>query len=365
MPQGRLRSLTPSEVIKRSAELYSAKRKGAIMQVAGVGLTRTFARELSRVRPGLVPLMAFTILLGLMNILMVNQKIVLYVFYLPVVTAAWTLRKRHAVGVAALASVLVAAYAFFLPKSLLYAGEMPLLWAELAIWGGILIVTAYMVATLRLWTEEALRSLEHAYSGVLAILSKFIQTIDADTEAHSVRVAAWAVAIGRELGMDRQMIEKIRIAGLLHDAGKVDISVEILRKAAALSKDERENVREHAARGAEMVRSVGGILGDIADAIECHHENYDGTGYKGLRGDAIPVAARVIAVADVFDALLSDRPYRKSMGVFKAIENLVASSGSRFDPRIVAALEKIIDRGGEEVIADVLQGAGKTELVEA
>ncbi len=335
------------------------------MQVVSVNLTRNISRELSRIRPGLIPLMAFTLLLGLMNILIVNQKIVLYVFYLPVVVAAWTLGKRHAVGVAGLAAALVAAYAFFLPESLLYAGELPLLWTELAIWGGILIVTAYLVGTLRLWTEEALRSLERAYSGVLAILSKFIQTIDADTEAHSVRVAAWAVAIGRELGMDRGMIEKIRIAGLLHDVGKVDISAEILRKAAALSKDERQNIREHAARGAEMVRSVGGILADIADAIESHHENYDGTGYQGLEGEAIPVVARVLAVADVFDALLSDRPYRKSMGVFKAMDNLVASSGSRFDPHIVAALERIIDRGGEEVIAEVLQGAAKTELVEA
>jgi putative nucleotidyltransferase with HDIG domain len=309
--------------------------------------------------------MAFTILLGVMNILIVNQKIVLYVFYLPVVVAAWTLRKRHAVGVAALASVLVVAYALFLPQSLLYVADLPLLWAELAIWGGVLIVTAYMVATLRLWTEEAMRSLERAYSGVLAILSKFIQTIDADTEAHSVRVASWAVAIGRELGMERATIEKIRIAGLLHDVGKVDISVEILRKAAALSEEERANIREHAARGAEMVRSVGGILADIADAVESHHENYDGTGYQGLRGEAIPLIARVLAVADVFDALLSDRPYRKSMGVFKALENLVASSGTRFDPHVVAALEKIIDRGGEEVIAEVLQGAGKMAMMEA
>jgi putative nucleotidyltransferase with HDIG domain len=267
--------------------------------------------------------------------------------------------------VAALASVLVVAYALFLPQSLLYVADLPLLWAELAIWGGVLIVTAYMVATLRLWTEEAMRSLERAYSGVLAILSKFIQTIDADTEAHSVRVASWAVAIGRELGMERATIEKIRIAGLLHDVGKVDISVEILRKAAALSEEERANIREHAARGAEMVRSVGGILADIADAVESHHENYDGTGYQGLRGEAIPLIARVLAVADVFDALLSDRPYRKSMGVFKALENLVASSGTRFDPHVVAALEKIIDRGGEEVIAEVLQGAGKMAMMEA
>jgi len=335
------------------------------MQAVDRKLWRRIVRELVRVRPGLIPLMVFTALLGLMNILVVNQKIVLYMFYLPVVVAAWTLRKRHAVGVAGLATVLVAAYAFFLPRSLPYTGSMPLLWAELVIWAGVLIVTAYAVSTLRQRVEEALHSLERAYSGVLAILSKFIQTIDADTEAHCVRVSAWGVSVGQELGMDRSMIEKIRIAGLLHDVGKVDISVEILRKAAALSLAERQTIREHAARGAEMVRPIGGILADIADAIESHHENYDGTGYQGLKGEQIPVVARVLAVADVFDALLSDRPYRKSMGIFNALDNLVVSSGSRFDPTVVEALRSIINRGGEEVLTEVLQTAGTAELTNA
>jgi HD-GYP domain-containing protein (c-di-GMP phosphodiesterase class II) len=159
------------------------------------------------------------------------------------------------------------------------------------------------------------------------------------------------------------MTERIRIAGLLHDVGKVDVSVDILRKAAALSQDERQSIREHAARGAELVRPIGGILADIADAIEAHHENYDGTGYKGLRGEQIPLVARVIAVADVFDALLSDRPYRKSMGIFSALDNLVVSSGSRFDPSIVDALQRIINRGGEEAVAEVLQAAGQIETM--
>jgi putative nucleotidyltransferase with HDIG domain len=314
-------------------------------------------RELSKVRPGLVPLMVFTVLLGVMNILLVNQKVVLYVFYLPVVMAAWTLRKRHAVSVAVLAAVLVVAFALFLPRSMVYSGSVSLLWAELLIWGGILVVTAYVVSTLRTWTEEAMRSLERAYSGVLAILSRFIETIDADTEAHCVRVAAWSISIGRELGLKGVPIEEVRIAALLHDVGKVNISVDILRKAAALSTDERQIIQEHTTGGASLVRPIGGMLGNIADIIEAHHENYDGTGYAGLKGDAIPLAARIIAVADVFDALLSDRPYRKSIGVFNALDNILNSSGSRFDPEAVEALRHIINRGGEEVIAEVLEGA--------
>lgn len=334
------------------------------MEAVDSKLRRTVLRELIRVRPGLIPLMAFTALLGLMNILVVNQKIVLYIFYLPVVVAAWTLRKRHAVGVAGLASVMVGAYALLIPEAMTYTGSVVLLWAELVIWAGVLIVTAYAVSTLRQMVDEALHSLERAYSGVLAILSKFIQTIDADTEAHCVRVSAWGVSIAQELGMDRTMVEKVRIAGLLHDVGKVDVSVEILRKAAALSMDERQTIREHAARGAEMIRPIGGILADIADAIESHHENYDGSGYKGLKGEQIPAVARVIAVADVFDALLSDRPYRKSMGIFSALDNLVASSGSRFDPGVVTALQNIVNRGGEEVLTDVLQATARLETMD-
>ena len=322
-------------------------------------VSRPAWRELAKVRPGLLPLMVFTALLGIMNILLVNQKIVLYVFYLPVIMAAWTLRKRHAVSVAVLAAVLVAAFAFFLPQSLVYEGSVSLLWAELSIWGGILIVTAYMVSTLRTWTEQAMRSLERAYSGVLAILSKFIETIDADTEAHCVRVAVWSVSIGGELGLKDAIIEEVRIAALLHDVGKVNISVDILRKAAALSSDERQAIQEHTVGGAALVRPLGGILANIADAIEAHHENYDGTGYAGLKGEDIPLTARIIAVADVFDALLSDRPYRKSIGVFNALDNIVNSSGSRFDPKAVGALQAIVNRGGEEVVDEVLAGASR------
>ena len=113
-----------------------------------------------------------------------------------------------------------------------------------------------------------------------------------------------------------------------------------------------------------MIRPMGGMLADIADAIESHHENYDGTGYQGLKGEEIPIVARIIAVADVFDALLSDRPYRKSMGVFSALDNLVVASGSRFDPTIVTALKNIIDHGGEEAIAEVLQAAGRMETMD-
>jgi len=329
-----------------------------------VAARHSIVRELSKVRPGLLPLMVFTAFLGLMNILLVNQKIVLYAFYLPVIMAAWTVRKRHAVSVAVLAAVLVAAFAIYRPGSLAAADSTSLLWAELSIWGGILVVTAYLVSTLRAWTEEAMHSLQCAYSGVLAILSKFIETIDADTEAHCVRVAAWSVAIGREIGLKNTVLEELRIAALLHDVGKVNISVDILRKAAALSVTERRTIEEHTVCGASLVRPIGGMLAHVADVIQAHHENYDGTGYAGLKGDAIPLAARIIAVADVFDALLSDRPYRKSIGIFNALDNIMNAAGTRFDPAVAEALEGIINKGGQKALDEVLGSATKTLEIE-
>jgi len=316
-------------------------------------------REIFRVRPGLIPLVVFTILLGVINYMVVNQKVVLYLFYLPVIFSAWILPKRDAVGIAMLAAMMVVAYMMFMPTKFAYAQSSYLVWTEIAIWSGILVVTAYLVSTLRLWTHEALANLQRAYSGVLAILSKFIETVDADTEAHSVRVSAWAVRIAEELRLDRSTIEEIRIAGMLHDVGKIEVSVDILRKAASLSEAEQASMREHTVRGAAIVKPVGGMLSRIADTIEAHHEKYDGSGYMGLKGEEIPITSRVIAIADAFDALLSDRPYRKGMIMEEALDSIVGASGTHFDPKVVVALQNIINREGEKALSQALAQSGE------
>lgn len=317
-------------------------------------LYNAIVSRLSRVRSGLLLLLVFTIFLGLINWLLVNQRVVLYLFYLPVVFAALTLPRRGAVAVGSLAAMLVIAYSLFRPDRLDAVNNRMLLHAELAIWGGILVVTAYMVSTLQGRTRQAMRNLDRAYRGVLAILSRFIQMADADTEAHSVRVSAWAVRIAGHLSIDKAQMEEVRIAGLLHDVGKVDVSVELLRKTAALSEEEQRRVREHTTLGADMVKPVGGMLTHIADAIEASHEKYDGTGYKGMRGEEIPLVARIIAVADAFDAMLSDRPYRKGVSILEAMDNIVSHANSHFDPRVVDGLHKIVQREGEWTLSQGL-----------
>jgi len=310
--------------------------------------------ELRRARPGLVPLFTFTVLLGLLNLLVVNQKVVLYLFYLPVIFAAWALPKRDAVALAILASLLVVSYVLFLPRTFSYDQNSLMIWMEIVIWSGILIITAYLVSTLRLWTQEAMANLQQAYSGVLSILTKFIQTVDADTEAHSVRVAAWAVRIANELGLKRGPTEELRIAAMLHDVGKIDVSVKLLRKAAALSGDEREEIDKHTMQGAAIIKPIGGMLVRIADTVEAHHEKYDGSGHRGLKAEEIPLASRIIAVADVFDALLSDRPYRKGMPLDEALQGIVSSAESHFDPRIVVALQTIVNREGDRALSEAI-----------
>jgi HD superfamily phosphohydrolase YqeK len=317
-------------------------------------LIRNIFRNFLKARPSLVALMIFMILLGCINWLLINQKVILYMFYLPVVFAAWILPRRDSLGISVLAALMVVAYVFFRPEKMVYTTNNLLVWTELIIWGGILVMTAYMVATLRSRSREALLNLEQAYKGVLAILSRFIETVDADTETHSVRVSAWAVRIGQELKLNKALIEELRIAGLLHDVGKVDVSVDLLRKSAALSEEEHEEIRKHTANGAALVKPVGGILANIADAIENHHEKYDGTGYKGLKGEEISFVARIIAVADAFDALMSDRSYRKGVGIFEALDSITSSVGRHFDPLVVTALQKIVNREGERALSYTL-----------
>ena len=319
--------------------------------------TSTVWRLLSQIRPSLIALVVFVLLLGLINWLLVGQHLILYLFYVPVVIGAWFLPKRHAVGVALLAAGLVVNYALYIPGKLAAPAAGAMLWADLGIWGGILVVTAYLVATLRAWTEEAMRNLHRAYRGVLSILTKFIQTVDADTEAHSVRVSAWGVHIAQAMGLERSAVEEVRIAGLLHDVGKVEISVDIIRRAAALSKEDKSLIQAHPASGAALVKPVGGMLASIADAIESHHEKVDGSGYNGLRGEQIPLTARILAVADAFDAMISDRPYRKGTGVFEALDEIAAGTSTHFDPRVAAALKKVVHENGEHAVSLVASEA--------
>ena len=186
--------------------------------------------------------------------------------------------------------------------------------------------------TQRKQDETALRALTEAAVDAIAAAA---EARDPYTAGHQHRVADLAVAIANDLGLDRHEIEGIRIASKIHDIGKLRIPSEILNKPGAVRDTERELLKEHAQAGSDIVRGID-FPWPIADMILQHHERLDGSGYpNALSGDQILLGARIIAVADVVDAVASHRPYRASLGIGAALKLIAAERGTRLDARVV------------------------------
>ena len=178
-------------------------------------------------------------------------------------------------------------------------------------------------------------------------LANAIEAKDPYTRGHSERVGAWSRRIAARMGLPPADVETIGQAGLLHDIGKIGVPEPILRKRGALDESEWLVMRRHPVTGAQIVAPFEHLAG-AAVVIRHHHERRDGSGYPdGLAGETIPIGARIVAVADVFDALTSDRPYRAALPREVALEHLVSEAGSRLDPQVVAvALQIYRDVGG-------------------
>ena len=182
---------------------------------------------------------------------------------------------------------------------------------------------------------------EEMFMGFLQALATAIDAKDPYTHNHSRRVTQLAVLTGREMGMPEEEVEKLEIAGFLHDIGKIGMPDSILKKSSRLTDEEFAIVKEHPAAGARMLASVR-QLDEAARILKHHHERYDGTGYPdGLAGCEIPLAARVLAVADTFDAITTDRPYRKGATAAEAVQEMVRWSGTQFDPDAVRAFVRV------------------------
>ncbi|GAA2316969.1 metal-dependent phosphohydrolase [Streptomyces violaceusniger] len=185
-----------------------------------------------------------------------------------------------------------------------------------------------------------------AHQATIRALVQAVDIKDRYTRGHSERVGRASAMIARELGMSGDRLEAVRIAGILHDVGKLGVPTRLLRKNGPLTPDERRVIELHPEYGDEMVRGIG-FLGEARAAILHHHERLDGSGYPyGLAGAQIPEFARVVAVADAFDAMTSTRTYRRARSVPTAVEELKRCAGSQFDPRMVRALTRALDRHG-------------------
>jgi putative nucleotidyltransferase with HDIG domain len=172
---------------------------------------------------------------------------------------------------------------------------------------------------------------------MLTSLSSAIEARDPYTRGHSLRVTALAEGVARWLGWTESRLETLRIGGALHDIGKLTVPARILSKAGPLSADEVEAIRTHPAAGARLIEPIESVRAALPYVLH-HHERWDGTGYPhGLGGTAIPVEARVLAVADAFDAMTSDRPYRNALSEHDALLEVERCSGSQFDPELAGA----------------------------
>jgi len=193
------------------------------------------------------------------------------------------------------------------------------------------------------------QELRTAYVQTVGALAEAIDAKDAYTRGHSERVGVYASKIAREMGFTKEFIERVYIAGLLHDVGKIGIRDAVITKPDKLTREEYEEIMEHPAIGARILEPVD-FLADIAPCVRHHHEWYDGSsrGYPDqLRGDSIPLPSRIILVADTVEAMTSDRPYRKALTIDRVISELDKYSGSQFDPSCVEAFLRLLDREGE------------------
>jgi len=197
--------------------------------------------------------------------------------------------------------------------------------------------------------RNAYQELENTYDQTLAALMSALDARDRETEGHSLRVSRIACALGQELGLSQDELKSLRRGALLHDIGKIGISDTILHKAGPLSPEEWEIMKQHPDIGVKIVENIP-FLHDTLLIIRYHQERWDGSGYPvGLKGKDIPLVARIFAVADVFDALTSNRPYREKISLDEALEYIKEQSGTLFDPDLVQLFEKLY-RDGKIVI---------------
>lgn len=190
--------------------------------------------------------------------------------------------------------------------------------------------------------KKAEEKLHELFVAALTSLTAAIEAKSPWTKGHSERVTEYAFKIGREMGLSDNELEDLRIAALLHDIGKIGTYDEVLDKPGKLTGKEYEIVKRHPKKGAEMLFPIR-QLKDITPWIRGHHERYDGKGYPdGLKGEEIPREARILTVADAFDSMMAERPYRKTLGKEKAIDELERCSGIQFDPKVVEAFLKVI-----------------------
>lgn len=335
------------------SSLVYERALGRRREVAGSGSDSdsNFKFSLARVNQELWLVLSLFIIAGLTNWLVASHHLIVGFYTLPTLFSAYVYGRRHAVLTATasifIVVVLVLTNGNLFSVSTQFDSEYDQ-WAELSTWAGLLLVTAYAMGTLYERKEHHLAELRQTYFGLLTILQQFISN-DKYTHNHSHRVALYASSIATRMGFDEGRIDDVRAAALLHDVGKLETSRELLHNAASLTPDEMTEMRKHVQKGVTLLEPVGGSLRRVLPIILAHHDKFDGSGYRPYKGDEIPVEARVLAVADAYDTLTSDRPYRRAVTPFEARQLIVLGAGASFDPTVVDAFVDAFEHGEMEI----------------
>lgn len=215
------------------------------------------------------------------------------------------------------------------------------LWATVQSISAVLVLLPLFVAR---WAFGQYHAQQRSYDATIAALCQAVETKDYYTRGHCTRVSLASTMIAQEIGMGMERLRAIRYAGMLHDVGKLGVPTKVLQKDGPLTEEEFAAIQLHPMRGLEIVRGID-FLDEAFAGIMHHHEKYDGRGYPmGLAGDEIPEFARVISVADAFDSMTSDRSYRGAKPIEVAVDELRKGSGTQFDPVMVTAFIKALER---------------------
>ena len=214
---------------------------------------------------------------------------------------------------------------------------------KVGLWAAFLFLVPLYLARFSFSKYAETREL---FLGTIQALSQAIDAKDGFTRGHADRVSRIAGAIARELGLSEKHIDEVELAGLLHDIGKIGVEDRVLMKPSRLDADEQELMRRHPIYGASILEPSA-ALRPLVPIVLHHHESFDGSGYPaGLKGEEIPIGSRIMIVADAYEAMTSDRIYRKSIGHERAMEQLDKFKGVQFDPRIVRALHEVVLKRG-------------------
>jgi putative nucleotidyltransferase with HDIG domain len=314
-------------------------------------LKSKFKSSLVTINQELWLVLSLFVIAGLFNWLVASHRMILGLYTLPTIFSAYVYGRRHAVLTAS-ASIFIVLILLWRNTGL-FDGTAPFAlnyeqWSEIVTWASLLLITAYAMGTLYDKKEQHLGELRQTYFGLLTILQQFISN-DKYTHNHSYRVALYASALAGRMGFEQERIDDVRAAALLHDVGKLETSRELLHKASNLTPEEMAEMRKHVEKGVALLEPVGGSLRRVLPIILAHHDKFDGSGYGPSKGEQIPIEARVLAVADAYDTLTSDRPYRRAVSPFEARQIIVSSAGTNFDPVVVDAFVDAFEHGEMEI----------------